>query len=448
MKQLFDRWKAFLAACIRRKRAKNLSAEQAESSTTPRRGWYFLGGLFSLFATGGAYFFLSHQATIFIRPEVTALPVWQNFILTLPDYDIPASEEFLPQLEAIWLETSLTDSQVFPTSGERYQVTNASGKLVLFNETTEPKFLLPSRLKSSDGVVVRTLEEVIIPPKQGATPGQLEVVVQADEFDEEGDPIGKRGNILAGTRLDFPALTPASQQKYYARTIRGPLVGGSTLVEYFFSEEDVEGIPQQFVDILTLRGNEKLRTEVLQRNERDPNEKYFLVDHPQLLLRTVDSAIIQDPPAVGTLTDTVTVQAEVTVRGLLFRLSDLEEFLVQKVKTAQDHRHELVTLDSNSFQFEVLEYEPFFEEKWLKIFVSMEGVEVVSFESDHPASQQWIDHLLNQIKAQEADKVRAILTNQEGIAEVVNIQISPFWRSKLPNKLSAIQLETLAIEDH
>lgn len=432
------------------------SIESDEPDKKPIRGKLFFAGLALIGILIAILLWISPKAIITLKPEVSVIPITQNFIIQLPG-TTSDKEVLLPVLQGIYVENEVKESQTFPTTGKRYELTNAYGSVTLFNETNTEKFLVPSRLSTADGVIVRFSESVTIPPKQGDEPGTVIVQVVADEYDEKGNPIGHRGNVPAGTDFIFPALREELQELYYARANRGPLVGGSTLTHYFMADDDIAKTKEFLEESFRQRALEKLRQEIKQRSLRE-KKNYVLIDHPQLLKsEVVEEEFPED--LIGAPVETFDVYVHLTLKGLVFDQQEVLEFLKEKIQETQDARKKLIHIDDVSADYSVLppprlvlydetpkkeeDSEPELllhnDENQVKISVQMKGIEMFDFYASSLVSEEWRQSLKNEIAGKTKQEALGILTNFPEIENVSDIYVAPFWSDSIPHFFDKIE---------
>lgn len=383
---------------------------------------------------------ISPKAVLTLKPEVSMIPITQNIIIRFPEGEISQDEENLPTVPGIFVENEVKEKQVFPTSGKRYDITNASGEVTLFNQTNKPKQLVPSRLSTQDGVIVRFRNPVTIPPKQGDTPGQLIVQVFADEYDADGQPIGNRGNILAGTELFFPALREELQELYYAKTNRGPLVGGSTLTHYFMAEDDIEKTRSFLEDTFRTRALDKLKEEVRQRSVREKKNYVLLEDREVLQSEIVEEVFPED--LVGEEVQTFDVFVDLRLKGVVFDQTSVVDILKEKVEETQDARKKLLYIDPVSAHYEVLDMSDRSEnpdENWVKVSVQMKGIEMFDFHATSISSEEWYHSLKQEIAGKSVQEALAILNNFSEIESVTDVKVAPFWSENIPHLFDQIE---------
>ncbi|MCF7917616.1 hypothetical protein K9L27_01255 [Candidatus Gracilibacteria bacterium] len=412
---------------------------QNPEESKPIQGKVFFGFLAVILILIGLWLWVSPQVVITLKPKVSVVPITQNVLVTFPETIVREQDKFLPQIQGIFVQTEVAGTEVFPSTGRKYDLTNAKGKVTIFNETSKPKFFIPSRLSTADGVIFRFTQNITIPPKDEKGAGRLVVDIVADEYDENGKPIGERGNIDAGTDLIFPALGSVAQELYYAKANQGPLVGGSTLTHYFIQEGDFEGVKNTLVESFRVRGIEYLENEIRNRSERE-GKRYVLLDDPRLLSHELLEATFPNY-VVGQETQTFEVQAKLKLSGIVFDQKQVSDFLEEKLKQTQDHRKKLINIDQTSASYRVLESEKLEEEKWVKLSVEMQGVEMLDIDSGSDEANEWQQSIKKEIAGKSISEAKSILINFPEIEYVGNIKISPFWSEQVPSNFNQIEFK-------
>jgi hypothetical protein len=387
----------------------------------------------------GVFFWISPSATITIKSKISIVPITQNVIIKLSDAEVPEENQWLPQISGIFTETQITGEQTFPSTDRLYELSNASGEVTLFNQESEPKYLLPSRLATPEGVIVRFADPVTIPGRTADGPGRLIVKVTADEYDANEKPIGARGNIEAGTEFIFPALREESRELFYAKANRGPLVGGSTLTHYLVQASDSDGARELLQSSFRTRATEKLEIEIKQRSNREGRKFVLLEDRRLLTGELIDYQFPEH--LIGQETQTFSVQGTLKLSGLVFDQSAVVKFLTEKIERSQNHRKKLLSIDENSVSYRLLEVEDFEAQKWVKVSVSLAGVEALSLESSHPDTQKWKQDLQKEVAGKNRKQAQNLLTNHPDIENVIDLKISPFWSDTLPRIFEQIEFK-------
>ncbi len=410
-----------------------------KSAGKPIRGKVFFAFLAVIVVLVGVWFFISPRAVIKLKSKISVVPIIQNILVQFPDANIPENNKTLPKIDGIFVQTEVSGTEVFPATGRRYDLTNAKGKVVLFNETSKPKIFVPSRLQSPDGAIFRFANRVEVPPRTPEGAGQLVVEIVADEYDGEGKPIGGRGNIEAGTELFFPGLRDVSRELWYARANRGPLVGGSTLTHYFIGEDDFKKVKEILTETFRVRGIEQLQTEIRNRSIREKNH-YVLLDDPRLLVMNLLDAGFPEN-LMGQEVQTFEVSASLQMSGIVFDQTEVAEFLGGKLRSTQDHRKKLISIDENSANYQVLDSEQLNDDKWIKLSVEMQGIETLDLDSESPTAREWRENLKKEVIGKKKTEVRSFISNYPEIEKVVDIRVSPFWAENLPSLTDQIEFE-------
>ncbi|MBT7772445.1 hypothetical protein HN713_01990 [bacterium] len=417
-----------------------------EISRTPffkkwRSSMFFLF-LILVAAIGGIWWWSQPRATIVVKPRISAEPVIQNVLIVFPDAKIPERDSELPQIQGIFVETEVVGTETFPASGRKYDITNARGRVTLFNEMRVPKRLVPSRLSDADGSIFRFLSEVVIPPATDSGPGTLEVSVVADEFDEHDFPIGTRGNISAGTELFFPALRDELRELFYARANRGAFSGGLTVTHFLPQDEDKIAAREFLTESFRTQAVRQLQDEIKNRSARE-KKKYVFLDEPHLI-RPVFSEYQFPDEVLGTETQTFEVSGKLNLYGIVFDQDMIAEVLLGKLKAKLDERQRLVQIDNNSAEYQVLEFEKLEEQGWIKLSVKMTGVKTLDLQSTDPEERRWRQNLQKQLSGLSTESAHSILLNIPEIEQVRDVTLFPWWRKTLPSNFEKIELTTIS----
>ena len=415
------------------------SLRKIESTSSERsvRGWIFFGFVGLILLLGVVFLWISPSARIEIKPKISTIETIQNILIRLQNAKIPKKNLELPTVDGIWVETEISGNEIFPTTGRKYQLTNAHGKVTIFNETNRQKIFIPSRLSTADGVIFRFKNKIVVPPKKDNEPGRIAIEVFADEYDEKNRPIGERGNIDAGTELFFPALRTESRELWYARANLGPLTGGSTLTKYFLAETDGDAARERLKDMLIVRGKSKLREEVENKSNRD-NKKFVLLDDPRVFYSELFD-FKYDTSMINTETQTFEVSAKLKLRSVIFDQNSVVDLMASKMRERQDRRKKLMQIDASSMQYELMEFDKMDSEKWIKLSVELFGVESLDFSGNTEEAVEFREELKREIAGKTISEARGILTNLREIDSVNEIKISPFWAKSIPVFLEKIE---------
>ncbi len=419
----------------------SFSARKIENLKEEKSIRSFLFFVFLILILGllGLFFWIAPSTVITIKPKYSVIPVTQNILVKLPNAVNRDENKRLPSVGGIFVETEVSGTETFPSTKKDYELTNARGKLTIFNETNKPKFFIPSRLATDDGLVFRTQENITVPAKKDGKPGQLTVDVIADAFDLKNQPIGSRGNIEAGTELYFPALKADKREIYYAKANRGPLVGGSTLTHYFIGEDDYEKAKPILTETYRVQGIESLQKELEGRNIRE-KKNYILLNKTHLFKSTLIDYQF-DPTLIGTESQTFSVKGTVKVSGLVFDQDAIIKILQSQIESSQGDRKKLLRVDETSIEYRVLDYTHLEDEHWVKLSVSLMGIETLDLAKQNESAIVWQEKLKKEIAGKSKKEAQSILVNHPEIDEVLGIKISPFWNKSIPSVFDQIEFK-------
>jgi hypothetical protein len=390
------------------------------------------------------FWWFQPHSTIVVKPRISSQSILQNVVIEMSQAEIPGSDEELPRAKGILVRTTIDDSVNISAGGREYEVTNAYGQVTLFNETSEPKFLVPSRLEAAGSVAFRFKKNITIPARTEAGPGKISIAIEADPFDERGKPIGNRGNIIAGTELRFPALRDELQELYYAKANKGPLVGGSTLTRYMVEKEDIDRAKGVLLENFRSRGIEALKKEVSRRAAREDGNQ-VLLENPALLIAEIKSFIFPNE-LIGTESQTFEVSAEVEIVGVVIDQASVKKLMLKNLQKVIDDRQMIIALDEDSLEYEILDADNFTEDNWLKLSVKAIGIEQVDTSKDNESVRAWRKELLQPLLGKSPAEARSRLLNDPEIERVTDIIIRPFWQKNIPLDLDKIDLKILLVD--
>lgn len=200
------------------------------SADSSRRFYYLLVAfLFIAVVVGLVYNFLSAGAVIEVQPRQQTITLNGTFT---------ASKE--PSAQELGFETvSVTDTTTVtvPTSGEEQVSEQATGEILIRNNTNKSERLIKNtRFESPDGLVYRITESAVVPAAVNGEPGTVRAKVFADQ---PGDSY----NIEAGQEFTVPGYAENGFTALFesiTATNPEPITGGFVGVQYIVEEEDLE----------------------------------------------------------------------------------------------------------------------------------------------------------------------------------------------------------------
>lgn len=196
-----------------------------------------------------------------------------------------------------------------PASGEENVSNKASGKAIVYNNTgADPQRLIRNtRFETPEGKIYRILTDITIPGKKGTEPGSLEVTLYADQPGADYN-MGLSDFTVPGLKGD-PRFTTI-----YARS-KTPMTGGLVGVSKKVGAEDLVKAKSNIESALKAQFLVEAKAQVPDDFILFPNlVQISYTDQPQ-----------SNPTASG-----VTVTEHADFSGLMFKKSDLANYLASK----------------------------------------------------------------------------------------------------------------------
>lgn len=183
-----------------------------------------------LIILGSVGFFILPKAHVSL--EVQSEVFNQSFTLMLADErDVQAAGSNV--LAGRFVELTREDVSSFQASGEENKGDKAEGQINIVNHTGVIQGLVVNtRFQSSNGLIFRIQNEILVPPARSGTPGQATVAAVADEG-------GTKYNVSAPVRLTVPGLGDTGVDLVYGE-VSGNFTGGTDDITRVVSEEDIE----------------------------------------------------------------------------------------------------------------------------------------------------------------------------------------------------------------
>ena len=182
------------------------------------RVWIWILAVIGVVVVGFLALFMFRSTTV----TLTARTQTVNFDQTSEFSAYPASSAATGTLAYTVATTDLQDSETVQSNGTTETQMKASGSITVYNNysTASVKLIKDTRFQTPAGLIFRVPADVVIPGKQGSTPGQVTVTVFADQ-------VGQQYNIGPTPRLTVPGLqsNAAMYAGIYAQS-SGSMTGG------------------------------------------------------------------------------------------------------------------------------------------------------------------------------------------------------------------------------
>ena len=195
-----------------------------------------IGGIIYMF-----WWILSPNAHVTITPAYRLDTFVYNFLLYPPTYD--TQQERRQNIPLVYTTGSFTHTTelTLPVEDVSYEVTNARIEVELMNTLPTPySFLANTVFTTRDGILFSSPEEIFLPwADDNGQPGRVRIELTAHSFQENGLPIGDRGNIRSNTRLYIQKFDYSMvEELIYARPLR-LLSPGETTTQWVVQDIDL-----------------------------------------------------------------------------------------------------------------------------------------------------------------------------------------------------------------
>lgn len=163
-----------------------------------KRKTFIIGGFIAL----ACLIFVFSMMTVFSSATVLLNPKNQDLQVSL---DFTASKDPIATSTVRYevLKLTKSDSVSVEAAGEEFVEEKASGKIVVYNNfSSEPqRLIIRTRFESSEGLIYRIPESIVVPGKTAQGPGSIEVTVFADEAGDKYN-IDKTDFTIPGFKSD------------------------------------------------------------------------------------------------------------------------------------------------------------------------------------------------------------------------------------------------------
>jgi hypothetical protein len=367
-----------------------------------------------LFAVGVYLFFKLPKADIAIWPKVDTLSFKQTITADKSADLVDSAKAVIP---AQYFQTTKTNAQDFPATGNASNEGKASGAIIIYNKYDPPTpftFKAGTHFMSDSGKLFVTFQKIVIPAakKLGSkiTPGSVQIDVQAVEA---GDSYN-----IAPSNFSVPGLKGTAYYYSIYATSTSAMAGGYTGKVKKVTADDIQGAK----DILT----KKTTSDALSDLKNQISSDYILLDNA--ILSNVTSASTQTKS--GAIADNFNYSVTVTASALAFKKSDLDQFAKNYIVSQMPEG--TIMLDNS-----------------LKVDYSASVVDVsggkatlnLDFSSGVYQNINKNSMALS-LLGENADQIRQTINSSLG-DQVSKIKINfwPFWVASAPNSQKAVNIE-------
>ncbi len=367
-----------------------------------------LGITFGIFAVGLiliVVYFLASNATIVITPEVKSITLNLDFILV----DNADEADTTHIVGNVW-ERNITREQSFNVENfTKEEDGYASGEVIITNNrSTEQTLVEKTRLLTSDGILFKLNNTVVIPPKSTR-------ITRAT-----ADQKGMSGDIAREVKLTIPGLSKALQTNVYA--VSNTTFAGGVMRSGEVTESDIT------------RATERIKKAILEQAQIDYLAEYLeqigslgTTAAPEVVTDiTIDSVVSNVP--VGETAKGYKVKVTGTVRGVAFNTQEVLQKVQSRFITKLPTGEEFVSMDPNSILYTV----SINKEGATILTTSITGQSIIT--PDGVAIEQ------RDIAGKNEKELKEYLMSIPGINNV-QVSFSPFWVTNVPYLPSRTTIE-------
>lgn len=355
-----------------------------------------------------AVYFVLNQAEITI--VLAKEPVSADFIVNIKETaevgkPAPsAGESSAPEIFGKLIETTVSASKEYKTSGKKYVEGETGGKVTIFNNYSKTQPLVATtRLLSPEGILYRTQKRVDVPAG-----GKVEVDVYADPPSEAAAKLGP-------TRFTIPGLWPGLQDKIFGQSFEA--MSGSPKEINFVNQQDLDNAYDDLTQTLADRVVEMLKEQMPAAGE--------------ILSKVVIKEINEKNSdwAAGEPGEKFTATLKLKVVGVAFYKKDIEDLSYRELRAKAPAEKELINTDYDNLTFLIEKYD--IKSGEANIMAHLDG------EMSLRADSQIFD--AEQLLGLSREKVIQYLSVYPEI-ERVTIKFSPFWINKVPQLKSNVKI--------
>jgi len=287
----------------------------------------------------------------------------------------------------------------------------AEGEVTIYNAFSKDvqKLLKGTRLSTTDGKIFKTSDAVTVPGKNGTTPGQIKVRVQADADGVEYN--------IGPTKFTLPGLKASPKYKdFYAEssvTMRGGASGSSAEV----SDADYQ---KALSDLKT-----KLTEDVQNQIGSDAPEG-FIFDKDTLLLQTSRVERVSEDDS------TATYSQSATGTTLFFKRDEIVKRILQKQYANETSKPTVKLLDTSKLVMSVSNQTEAMTNN-SQVTISVTGPAPAVY---YPDKQIILEYYAGRSVSEFND-----IAKKFQFVESAKRTIYPFWNTKFPSNISKIKIE-------
>ncbi len=307
------------------------------------------------------------------------------------------------------LKTNLADSATYENTAHGETIEGvAAGTVTIYNNWSQTQPLTATtRLLTPDGVLFRIKQRVDIPP--GSKLENVEVYA---------DQPGASGNIEP-TTFTIPGLWEGLQDQIYAESFE-PMTGGVVKAKVLTQEIITEG-KRSLLDELKTKAAVDLEDIALTKY---PDTDFRKTLYPIILSESVS-------PAAGTISDTFTVDLEVSFIGVFYDQDETVLIGLEQLKKELSDDEEVLRYTADGLKASIESYDYDNQTAQLNIDYTASVVPRLS----HPMFDR------TNLTGKDEQAIKAYFSNFDEVG-YIKIKFSPFWVTESPSLIDHIEIRT------
>lgn len=311
------------------------------------------------------------------------------------------------------IEISKEAGEVVPATGEEKVERKASGTIVIYNnyDSNDQRLIRNTRFQTPEGLIFRIDESVVVPGK-GATPGSVEVTVFADEPGDKYN-IGLKDFTIPGFSDD-----PGRFKNIYARS-KTEMTGGLIGTVKTVSSSDETNTKER----IRVKLQEDLKREVLSQIPAG----FILFDDATFF----DYESLPQSEARG---DSVQINEKVNLKAVIIKKSELASALAEKLEpnfTGDDS--DVKNWEDLVFEIQNKENLDLLRENEVSFTINGEVILIKTFDEKI---------LKTDLAGNPKKDLNNILSGYPSIERAQSF-IKPFWKRSFPKKEEKIKIEII-----
>ena len=349
--------------------------------------------------------FVFQRAVITIWPETEEISITQRIVVATETKEINTEENQIPGV-TLFIEKEAT--QLFDATGLEANATKSQGSIRVFNERSVVQILIiHTRFISEDGFIFLATKRIAIPAQIGSTPGFLDVAVVAAES-------GSDYNIGA-SNFSVPGLAgSALYTMIYGKSERA-MVGGSIGNTTVVTQTDIDKAEESLIATVTARAKRDIRGQL--------PEGFVVADEGFFVDVLESSSVVKPGSALAQFNYSVTL----LVKAIAFKTSDLKQL----------SRSFLATVVEDGKSLNIKTFQMRYKVKYLNMDEGQLGMDVTSLADSYVLIDT--GGFAELVAGTTPLTAEVLLRGEDGV-ERAQIDLRPFWLTKLPVDLDKIEI--------